>query len=273
MITAMPRIAIAVHDFDKAVATFRDTFGMPVLDLSTTTVPSLGASVAMCVPPGGSNIELMAPATSGAPLAQSLRKFLDHRGEGLYALMLEAPDPNVEAEAVAARGLDVLPLMEGAGGRDLHPRSTHGVLIRIYPDNSVDDRGPHEERAPYLSGIMRVIVATADASKAASVYGEGLGIEIGDLHDDAGRGVTVATAQPAMGGKIELVSAIDSTKAFARRIDEQVTERGPGMFALVLDSPDPTATITTLRSGGIEIVETDDFGTEASVFGARFLLA
>ena len=57
MITGMPRIAIAVHDFDATVATFRDHLGMPVLDISESSVKSLGAKLAMCVPAGGSNIE------------------------------------------------------------------------------------------------------------------------------------------------------------------------------------------------------------------------
>src|SRR4051794_14031760 len=70
MITAMPRIAIAVHDFGAAVATFRDTFGMPVVDFSPRTVATLGAHVGMCAPPGGSNIELMAPADAPKPLSQ-----------------------------------------------------------------------------------------------------------------------------------------------------------------------------------------------------------
>src|SRR5947209_2156379 len=111
MITSMPRIAIAVEHFDAAVATFRDVFGMPVVDHSHHTVPALGAHIAMCVPAGGSNVELMAPATPGLPLSEALQKFLDRRGQGPYALMLEAPDPDVEAEALASRGLDVLGLM------------------------------------------------------------------------------------------------------------------------------------------------------------------
>ncbi len=102
MITAMPRIAIAVHDFDAAVTTFRDVLGMPVVDFSPQTAASLGARVGMCAPPGGSNIELMAPADPTKPLSQALQSFLDRRGEGLYALMLEAPDPDAEALELAA---------------------------------------------------------------------------------------------------------------------------------------------------------------------------
>ena len=97
MITGMPRIAIAVRDFDKIITTFRDQFGMPVIDISDSSVDSLGARLAMCVPPGGSNIELMCPAVPEAPLSQSLQRFLDKRGEGLFALMLEALVEQVDA--------------------------------------------------------------------------------------------------------------------------------------------------------------------------------
>jgi len=146
VITGMPRIAIAVRDIDKAIATFRDALDMPVIDISATSVPRLGARLAMCVPVGGSNIELMSPAAASEPLSESLRRFLDRRGEGLFALMLEAPVPDEEAVSLASRGLRVLPLMAGAGGRDIHPASTHGVLIRVYPVNSFTGEAPVEPK-------------------------------------------------------------------------------------------------------------------------------
>ena len=82
---------------------------MPVADASKSSVASLGAKVAVCVPEGGSNIELMSPADPAAPLSQSLQRFLDRRGEGFFALMLEAPDPNAEVKDLSGRGLNVLP--------------------------------------------------------------------------------------------------------------------------------------------------------------------
>ena len=122
-----------------------------MIDLSESSVESLGAKLAMCVPEGGSNIELMSPANPAAPLSQSLQRFLDRRGEGLFALMLEAPDPDAEADALSGRGLNVLPLMPGADGRDVHPNSTHGVLIRVYPTDSFQRR--QEPRQAYDSGV------------------------------------------------------------------------------------------------------------------------
>ena len=59
MITAMPRIAIATRNFEGIVGLFRDGLGIPVVDISASSVESLGAKLAMCVPNGGSNVELM----------------------------------------------------------------------------------------------------------------------------------------------------------------------------------------------------------------------
>jgi catechol 2,3-dioxygenase-like lactoylglutathione lyase family enzyme len=265
----MPRIAIAMHDFDAAVTTFRDVFGMPVVDFSDQTVPTLGAHVGMCVPEGGSNIELMSPADPGKPLSQALQKFLDRRGDGLYALMLEAPDPDAEAADLSARGLDVLPLMAGASGRDVHPRSTHGVLIRVYPNDSVQTRGGHESLAPGFSGITRVIVATADASLAANVYGQGFGLDAGPVVHDDERGVLCAQCRAPKGGVVELVSAVDTDKPFADAIERCVKENSGGMYALVLHAADPGAAVAVLNTRGLATRGGTD--PEAVVFGTRFL--
>lgn len=269
MITAMPRIAIAMHDFDEAVTTFRDILGMPVLDFSDRTVPTLGAHVGMCVPDGGSNIELMSPADPSKPLSQALQKFLDRRSDGLYALMLEAPDPDVEATALAERGLEVLPLMAGASGRDVHPRSTHGVLIRVYPNNSVQAGGGHESSAPGLSGITKVIVATADASLAANVYGQGFALDVGPVVHDEERGVLCVQCRPPKGGVIELVSAVDPDKPFGHDIERCVKEANGGMYALVLHAADPRSAVALLNGRGV--VTRGGTDHVATIFGTRFL--
>ena len=50
MITSMPRVAIATYDFERCVETFRQDYGLPVIDLSPGSVESLGARLATCVP-------------------------------------------------------------------------------------------------------------------------------------------------------------------------------------------------------------------------------
>jgi hypothetical protein len=269
VITALPRIAIAMHDFDAGLTTFGEVFGMPVLDFSERTVPSLGAHVAMCVPKGGSNVDLMSPADPAKPLSQALQKFLDRRGDGIYALMLEAPDPDAEASAVSGRGLDVLPLMAGAGGRDVHPRSTHGVLIRIYPDNSAANE-PRDGDTPGVSGIMRAIVATTDASLAANTYGHGFGLAVGAVRPDNERGVLAAEARAPKGAVIDLVSAADDDRPFAREIAACVKEQNGGIYGLVLHADDPAAAVDVLTERGLARAESPT--PHVVAFGTRFFI-
>ncbi|MDH3678424.1 MAG: VOC family protein [Acidimicrobiia bacterium] len=270
MISAMPRIAIAVHDFAGAVSTFRHEFGMPVVDFSERTVPSLGAHVGMCVPDGGSNIELMAPADPELPLSQALQKFLDRRGEGLYALMLEAPDPQAEAEDLLERGVKVLPLMEGAGGRDIHPTATHGVLIRVYPNDSAPTGSGHRSAEPHLSGITRAIVATNDAAVAADAYAGGLGLDVDPLTNDDDRGVQSVLVRPPKGGVIELVSPTDPTRPLAGEIARFLDRTGEGMFALVLRADQPRAAAAQLEERGLAAAGPSGCGVAA--FGTRLLI-
>ncbi len=273
MITGMPRIAIAVNDFSIAVAAFRDGLGMPVIDLSESSVSNLGAKLAMCVPKGGSNIELMSPADPAAPLSQSLKRFLDRRGEGLFALMLEAPDPNAEANDLSSRGLNVLPLMPGTAGRDIHPNSTHGVLIRVYPVNSFQEQDPDPTRNSDLSGVVRVIIAVHDMEDAVSVYGDKFAMDISEPSVDAGRGVRSAICRPPSGGMIELVAVEDRSQHFAQSIEGFLESNGEGMYALVLQSSDPGASAKVLSARGLRVSAPDDSRAimeieRASTFGA-----
>ncbi len=275
MITGMPRIAIAVHDFQATVATFRDKLGMPVIDMSETSVEGLGAKLAMCVPDGGSNIELMSPADPATPLSQSLQRFLDRRGEGMFALMLEAPDPDAEAEELSGRGLNVLPLMAGAGGRDVHPKSTHGVLIRVYPVNSFQkpDSQTSDSHTPGLSGIARVIIAVHDLGHAVDVYGEKFALGIDAPSVDTVRGVRTATCHPPSGGAIELVSVSDASKPFASSVQGFLDSNREGIYCLVLESSDLDATAEMLASRGLEATRSADSVDaleieRASTFGA-----
>jgi catechol 2,3-dioxygenase-like lactoylglutathione lyase family enzyme len=258
MITAMPRIAIATADFDGMVHTCRQVLGLPVIDLSEAYAPVLGARLAMCVPPGGSNIELMSPALAEAPLSQSLQRFLDRRGPGLFALMLEAPDPDAEAVQLAARGLRVLPRMPAAEGRDLHPASTCGVLIRVYPVDSFTGRPEPGTPVGPLSGIQRVLVAVHDLVQAIAIYGHGLGLVVEAPVHEADRGVVRATVRPPAGGCIDLLAVHDAARPFAAAIAAQLAERGEGLHALELQAPDPLALLPGWQAAGLRAAVATD---------------
>jgi hypothetical protein len=198
--------------------------------------------------------------------------------------MLYAPDPNAEAEELGTRGLDVMPLMQDAGGRDIHPKNTHGVLIRIYPSAMAADLereleqglGPvsiRESRAR-LTGISRVIVAVRDLDDAVAVYRDRLGIRTRLQGAESARGVQGAICTPSSGGEIELRSLMDAPSSSGRELEMFLRERGEGMYALVLESADVDATASTLRAKGIYAQQsaTDPAQWEinpASVHGTR----
>ncbi len=271
MITGMPRVAIAVHDFDGVRDLFREAFGMPVIDLSESSVASLGARLGMCVPAGGSNIELMSPADPGAPLAQSLQNFLDRRGQGLFALMLEARVPDDEAEELLRRGMNVLPLMVGAGGRDIHPKSAHGVLIRVYPTGSFTGTMADPEQSLGISGIKRVLIAVRDIDRAAVTFGEQLGLRTDAVTSDGERGVAIVRCYPPDGGVIDLIAPADPKGPGAVEINQQLERRGEGLFALVLNVLSVSDVSTRLAQRGVVLTD-QAFGAAVEVFGTRILI-
>ncbi len=278
MITAMPRIAIAVEDFSAVISTFKDKLGMPVTDLSATSVESLGAKLALCFPGGGSNIEIMSPGDPATPLSQSVQRFIDRRGEGHFALMLEAADPDGEAKELLARGLNVLPRMEGAGGRDIHPGSTHGVLIRVYPINSFVGEDPNYTEGPDtpgLTGIQRVLIAVRDLDAAIKVYGEKFAMDISRPVLDQERGVRSAVCTPPSGGVIELVTPHNVEAPFARSLESFLATKGEGMYALILGSRSLQQTQKALNISGLSFSEVEGLtGTlelnRDAMFGTRF---
>lgn len=261
MITCMPRVAIAIRDMDAAVRWFRDSLGLGVSELDGA-IDSLGVRIAMCSSSSLGHIELMAPEQRERPLGQSLQRFLDGRGDGFYAMMLYAPDPDRESEEIEKRGLAALPLMPEATGRDFHPRGTNGVLIRVYPDASdsiVEDDldmhlGPLEQRKTTtgLSGIRAVQIVVPDLEKAVAIYRDQFGLTT-EVMPATDRG-QVAVCTPASGGQIELHAPADTSTETGRFLQEA----GPGLFAIVHESDNPEATAKLLEQRGVSVTRAPD---------------
>ena len=128
------RIAVAVHDIDKAIAFFSDLLGIE-FDLPVAEPESIGLKGVY----SSLGLELVAPLGRGPDwLARSLEK----RGQGVNALVIKVN--NLE-EAVAhfqSRGVQpVSPLPPpGPGLREVsfHPKDTFGVQIIL-----CDYQAPH----------------------------------------------------------------------------------------------------------------------------------
>ncbi|MFQ5380330.1 MAG: VOC family protein, partial [Dehalococcoidia bacterium] len=140
----------------------------------------------------------------------------------------------------------------GAGGRDVHPNSTCGVLIRVYPVDSFAGNAPAHEGDAGLSGIRRVIIAVRDLSHAVKVYGEMFALQTSPPAADAERGVESAICTPGGRGVIELVSVKNPSRPFAAAVVSFLEARGEGMYALVLDADEPAAAARILAQRGVE---------------------
>ena len=117
-----------------------------------------------------------------------------------------------------------MPRMEGAGGRDIHPNSTHGVLIRVYPVDSILDVIPPDQykdvKPSALTGIQRVIIAVRDIDQARATYGEKFAMQVSEPVLDPELGVRSALCTPPTGGVIELVAVENADKEFARSLED-----------------------------------------------------
>jgi methylmalonyl-CoA epimerase len=124
-------VAIIVRNIEQALAFYQNTLGITPREIRD--VPSEQVRIAF-LPlggPGGSEIELIEPATSDSSLA----KFLEKRGEGLHHICLEVEDIDAALQEMQQKGAPVLDQQPrtAAEGRAifLHPKGTQGVLLEL----------------------------------------------------------------------------------------------------------------------------------------------
>ena len=125
-VTDLKVLSIATDEFEASVETFRRNFGFPVTR-SATSSSDQTRSVSLGI--GGAEIEMVAPANEGSPVA----RFLAERGPGLHQLVLEVDDLKAAEAELSARGIDVS-VETGADGKTVGFLSTaqaHGVRIAL----------------------------------------------------------------------------------------------------------------------------------------------
>lgn len=122
-------VAIAVHDLDAALETYRNLFA--VEPLTREVVEEQGVEEAM-IPIGGSHVQLLTPLEADTPVG----RFLAARGEGLHHVAYAVPDLPAalsHLEANGARLIDREPRIGGGGHRIafVHPGTIGGTLIEL----------------------------------------------------------------------------------------------------------------------------------------------
>jgi hypothetical protein len=71
--------------------------------------------------------------TSAGTNADALAKFIERRGEGIYALAIVADDQPGTVAALEQRGARVIST-PASGQTFIHPATTHGILIDVVPE-------------------------------------------------------------------------------------------------------------------------------------------
>jgi methylmalonyl-CoA/ethylmalonyl-CoA epimerase len=131
LFTAVDHVGIAVPDLDRAIAFYRDTFGMEVLHIETNA--EQGVHEAMLGVAGtDTRIQLLAPVSDESTIA----RFIDRSGPGLQQLAYRVDDLDQVCATLTARGVRLLypqPRRGTAGSRInfIHPKDAGGVLVEL----------------------------------------------------------------------------------------------------------------------------------------------
>ena len=120
-------IAIAVRDLEKAKEFFSDLLDTEFMDYGA--FEEFGWKGAMS--PGG--VELMAPTRPDSDMA----KFLDKKGEGVYAIAFTVKDTGKAREKAEKKGIRIAgDIGFGEFGEIwLHPKDNHGVYVMFTAGN------------------------------------------------------------------------------------------------------------------------------------------
>ena len=128
MIEKIDRIAIAVHDIEKATEFFTDLLGVDFDYVGGSEELGMKGSYS------ASGLELITGTSPETPIG----KFLKHNGEGLWGIVFKVKNMDEAVEKFKAKGLRVAGDIKVGTMREVafHPKDSHGVEIILaeYPE-------------------------------------------------------------------------------------------------------------------------------------------
>jgi methylmalonyl-CoA epimerase len=128
MIQRIDRIAIAVKDLDRARDFFSDLFAVDFDEPRTHDALGMRGCYSAC------GLELIEPTREESLIG----RFIQKRGEGLWALVLKVKDMEEAVRAFTAKGLRVAGEVRVGQMREVafHPKESFGVEIVLaeYPE-------------------------------------------------------------------------------------------------------------------------------------------
>ncbi|MDP3186601.1 MAG: methylmalonyl-CoA epimerase [Anaerolineales bacterium] len=130
-INKINHVAFVVDDMQKSLSFWRDALGLQMTELRDN--PAEQAQIAF-LPVAGSEIELVRPTSEDSGLV----KYLARRGPGMHHVCFETDDIQGMLAQLQARGVRLINEAPRTGGDGrkyafIHPESTGGVLVELYP--------------------------------------------------------------------------------------------------------------------------------------------
>jgi predicted enzyme related to lactoylglutathione lyase len=121
MFEKIERVAIAVKDLDKAKAFFSD-----LLDIDFDVVGEM-EQLGMRGGYSAFGLELIESCTPGS----MIERFIDQRGEGLWAVVIKVKNMDAAVEKCLAKGMKIAGDITYGAMREVafHPKDSHGVEI------------------------------------------------------------------------------------------------------------------------------------------------
>ncbi len=131
LFTAIDHVGVAVPDLDRAVAWYREHFGMEVVHQEVNEEQGVREAM-LRIGDSGSCVQLLAPLSADSPIG----RFLERHGPGIQQVAYRVDDVVAASRVLRERGLRLLydePRRGTAGSRVnfVHPKDAGGVLVEI----------------------------------------------------------------------------------------------------------------------------------------------
>lgn len=139
-ITGTDHLVLLVEDLEAGIRTWRDDLGLTLTHRVALT--EAGIDQAFFLLADGTFMELIAPLGDDSPL----RSALASRGEGVHVVALRVDDLQATVTRLRARGVRLI-------GEDtpqvfIHPASTGGVVVQLWPQDRPHRWQAHPSEAP-----------------------------------------------------------------------------------------------------------------------------
>ncbi len=249
MINDFAMLTMAVRDADAAAADYQAMFGMQ--ELAKGDSAELRCRYVM-LSLGNTRIDFIHPHESNEPLKQ----FLDEKGEGVWAIVLQVEDAAAAAERLKAAGAEIyrdITMADGTRIIGVPATQTHGVTVQLaqvapgsalFPPIPPDSGGTAEELTLHCIIVRDMEQAVADWTR---LFGTGVAtVHEGEELGNKNTMVPLGTK----GAHLEIMTPRTGEEDWAGFLDK----KGESTFLIGVKVADMDAVIEHIRGTGRRVV-------------------